>query len=283
MTRFKVIIATVGIGAALALVVACRSGGAASIGATTFEETGGTPATRAAITAGTSGVALSQAGSGQVGISVTGRGTITLEPDLALLNVGVEATARTVSEARGEASRAMDAIISALRGRSVEDKDIQTRFFNISPRYEYREVFEEGAHSERQVLVGYTVSNSARVKVRDIAALGGIIDDVAEAGGDATRINGISFTVEDVEVRMTGLRELAVKDALAKAEQFADLTGVSLGRLVYISEAGGAPSVRNFDQQREFAVAAAAPPPGTSIGGGELDLEMIIHAVFDIG
>ena len=138
MTRLNGIIAALAVGAALTLVVACRSGGAASIGATTVEEPEGTPATRAAVSAGTSGLALSQAGSGPVGISVTGKGTITLEPDLALLNVGVEATARSVSEARGEASRAMDAIVSALRGHSVEDKDIQTRFFNISPRYEYR-------------------------------------------------------------------------------------------------------------------------------------------------
>ena len=282
MTRVKTISAGLAVAVTLVLGLACRSAGANSIGANTVGEVEETPATTA-FGAGTSRVALSQVGGGQVGISVTGRGTVTLEPDLALLNVGVEATARTVSEARGEASRAMDAIISALHEHSVEDKDIQTRFFNISPRYEYREVFEEGVRSGSQVLVGYTVSNSARVKVRDMTTLGGIIDDVAEAGGDATRINGISFTVEDVEARMTELRELAVKDALAKAEQFAELTGVSLGRLFYISEAGaGAPVVRDF-AQREFAVAAAAAPPSTPIGGGELDLEMTIQALFDIG
>ena len=224
---------------------------------------------------------LLQTGGSQAGILVTGQGTVTLEPDLVLLNLGVESFAKTVAQARDEAARAMDAIVSALNNRGVENKDIQTRFFNISPQYEFIEVVEEGIRTHKQVVVGYRVNNSAAVKVRDLDAVGTIVDEVATAGGDATRINGISFTVEDPKPFMVQLREAAVGDALAKAQHFASLTGVSLGRLVFISESGGGqPVVRAFEEQA-FAIAAAAAPP-TSISGGELELRMTVQALFGI-
>ena len=209
---------------------------------------------------------------------------MTLEPDLALLNLGVEATAETVAEAPGEASEAMDAIVAALRGHNVADKDIQTRFFNISPQYEWMEVIDNGMLSSKQVLVGYRVSNSASVKIRDMDSVGVIIDDTAGAGGDATRINGISFTVEDTSGLMVELREEAVADALAKADQFARLTGVGLGSLVYISESNGSqPQIRAFEDAavRSMALSAAAPAP-TSVSGGELEISMFVQAVFAI-
>jgi uncharacterized protein YggE len=106
------------------------------------------------------------------------------------------------------------------------------------------------------------------------------VDDVAEAGGDATRINGISFTVEDPSPFMVSLREQAVMNALATAQQFADLTGVTLGRLVLISESGrGTPVVGPAMESALFAKAAPAP---TEISGGELEIRMTVQAVFDI-
>ena len=223
-------------------------------------------------------VSVQASGSSQAGIWVSGQGTVSLEPDLALLNIGVESMKRTVVEARDEAARAMDAIVKVLSARGIEGRDVQTRFFNISPRYEFREVIEEGFRTNRQVLVGYQVSNTVAIKIRDLDAVGDIIDEVVAVGGDVLRINGISFTVEDPKPFMAQLREDAVKDALTKAEHFASLTKVSLGRLVFISEGGGSVPVARAPV---FAMAAPAFE-STSISGGELELRMTVQAVFDI-
>ena len=159
-----------------------------------------------------------QAGqSGPAGIWVTGTGSMQLAPDLALLNVGVETFGETVADARQQAATAMDAVTEALRGMGVVDRDIQTRYFNISPQYEYHEVEVSGRRQSKQVLVGYRVNNSATVKLRDLDAVGEAIDGVAEAGGDAVRIDGLRFTVEDTDTFMSDLREMAVADAQAKA------------------------------------------------------------------
>ena len=218
------------------------------------------------VRAGTTGApvpVLYQAAGSQTGIWVTGQGTMSVEPDLGLINIGVETEAQTVAEARDQAAVAMDAIIAAVKAQGLTDADIQTTSFNIWPRYDFTE--------RSRVLIGYTVSNSASIKVRDLDNLGNIIDDVANAGGNATRINGINFTVEDTTQFMNELRRAAVADAMSKAQQFATLTGVNLGPLAFISESGGgAPVVSSFD--RGFALESAAAAPASPISSGELTL-----------
>ncbi|MCL0028587.1 SIMPL domain-containing protein [Dehalococcoidia bacterium] len=223
-----------------------------------------------------------QTASGQAGIWVTGHGKTAVPPDLALLKLGVEATAKTVARARKQAATAMDAIITSLTANGVSEPDIQTRHFNISPRYEYTEVVQNGIRTNKQVLIGYFVSNNSVVKIRDLDDVGIIIDDVASAGGDAARISGVSFTVEDTSPFITKLREQAVSDALAKAEQLASLTGVSVGVLVFISESDGAhPEVRGFEEAMTMR-SMAAFAPDTNISGGELEISLSVEAVFRI-
>ena len=223
---------------------------------------------------------LQVGGQQQSGIWVFGEGSMTLEPDLAILSLGVESLANTVAEAQGQAALAMNSIIAALSARGVSEADIQTQSFNIWPRYEYGEVEEGGLRTHKQFLVGYQVNNSAQAKIRDLDAIGVIIDEVAAAGGDLTRINGISFTVDDFSPFMVELREQAVMDALAKAEQFASLSGVSLGRLTYLAESGRGPVVESFAQKAFVMVEAAAAP--TPLSGGELEIRLTVQAVFDI-
>ena len=214
------------------------------------------------------------------GIWVTGQASVNVEPDLVLLTVGVETTGETVAEARAEAAAAMDAVVEAVKAHGLEDKDIQTQSFNIWPRYEYPEVLSGETSTRKQVLVGYTVSNLARIKVRNLDGVGAIIDGAAEAGGDATRIHGIDFTIEDPKPFMTQLREEAVADARAKAEHLASLAGVEVGELIFIGEAGAVPpSEYGFP---EAALMARADAFSTSISGGELELRLSVQATYSI-
>ena len=244
MSRKKFFILILGLMSVLLLVAACGGKSEASPGAVIppeqiiVEATGSQPLPK--VTAGLETGALTESGGNvlyntnqQVGIWVTGRGEVTTTPDLALLETGVEARAVTVAEANGEAARAMDRIMAVLKTRGIEEKDIQTRFFNISPEYVWNE------SKRRQELVGYIVTNQATVKIRNLGSVGPIIDEVATAGGDLVRIQGIRFTVEDTAAVESQAREKAVENLTTKAQQFAELTGVKLGRLVFLSESGG--------------------------------------------
>ena len=214
----------------------------------------------------------------QLGISVTGRGEVTTTPDLVILNAGVEARGLTVAEAQVDAAEAMDRVMTALAGRNVESSDIQTRFFNISPEYQWND------RERQQELVGYVVRNQLTVKLRDVDNVGPVIDDVAVAGGDLVRVEGIRFTVDDTTALEIQARELAVQALTAKAQQFATLTGVQLGSPLSLSESGGfTPQIQNFDARAFAEVAMAAPAAVlTPISGGELTVTVTVQGTFSI-
>ena len=282
--RMTGLVGLLAIVAVLILATSCSNGDAAA-----NPETGTGNATGQAVTAMSSGqeasgaspAAVLQTSGSDSGIWVTGQASVTVEPDLVLLSIGVETTAETVAQARAEAASAMNAVLQSLKANGIEDQDVQTQSFNIWPQYEYPEVTSGGTRTRTQVLVGYTLSNTARIKIRDVDAVGTIIDDAALAGGDATRINGIVFSVEDPKPFITQLRADAVQDVIAKAEHLADLTGVDVGNLVFIGEVdAGTPVVRSFAESAlTFRDNFQVP---TSISGGELELSLNVQAVFSI-
>ena len=288
MKKTRLLLVGLALAAVMALGAACDTGttenGDGGAGAGTLDTSGllellSSP--NAQSLASSLAPAISQWGSsGQAGIWVTGHGAVTIEPDLALLNLGVETRAKTVEEARAEAAAAMTAIINALKDRGVADRDIQTRYFNIYPEYSYPEVYEDGYRYNKQVLTGYRVSNNVVAKVRDMDAVGVTIDDVVAAGGDATRIQSIQFTVDDPSAAQTQAREDAVLDAVAKAQQFATLTGVTRGALLYIAESGAsAPVTYDYGVRAESFAADGASTP---ISLGEMEIHVYVQAVFAI-
>ena len=189
----------------------------------------------------------------------------------------------TVASARDEAATSMEAVMSALKSNGVEEKDIQTRNFDIRPRYEWQEVVENGTRSSRDVLVGYRVSNRLTAKVRDLDEVSTVIDEVITAGGDAIRFRDLTFTVEDTSPLLDQLREDAVNDAKTKARHFADLSGMTLGRLIYMAEPGaGRPSGGVFVESQAYALEAAASAPRTGVSGGELQVSLNIQVAFAI-
>ena len=88
-------------------------------------------------------------GSDGTGIWVSGQGSISVAPDLANLDLGVETRAANVSEANSQASVAMDAIVEALEARGVKDEDIQTSRFSVYPRYNYVEEEVDGVSHQQ--------------------------------------------------------------------------------------------------------------------------------------
>ena len=298
MSIMKSIVWTIGIFGIVIFAVACDDddddeGHAAppvsSVAASAVESApaSATSAQRAAGGAGTAGTATQAAApqlataSTEAGIWVSGTGEMALSPDIALIQLGVESTSPSVTEARDEAATAMDAVVTAVKDNGLRDEDIQTTSFNIWPEYQYQEVITNGVRSNNRVLTGYRVSNTAVIKVRDLDAVGAIIDDVVNAGGDAARINGIDFSIEDSSQYTTQLREDAVNAALEKAQHFATLTGVTLGKLVYVTEVSDSPIVQGITESRAFALPAAAAP-ATGISGGSLDLTLTVRAGFAI-
>ena len=206
----------------------------------------------------------------QIGIWVTGQGDVMAVPDLATLSLGIEAQAATVSEAQEQANEAMDKVMQALKDNGVAEKDIQTQRFSIYPITKWDE------KENKQEIIGYRVTNMVLVKIREVDEAGVIIDAVAQAGGDYTRVQNISFTVDDPTPYYEEARTEALKDAKSKAAQLADLAGVKLGKPTYISEG----TIYRAAVSKE----AYAPTPDsvTPISPGELEITLNIQMAYAI-
>ncbi|MFC1937700.1 SIMPL domain-containing protein [Chloroflexota bacterium] len=212
----------------------------------------------------------------QEGIWVSGEGKVTAAPDIATLRLGIEAQQASVAEAQTEAAQAMDKVMKSLTDNGIDDKDIQTQYFNISP------VTRWDNEKQEEIVLGYRVSNMVIAKIRDIDKVSVVIDAVAVAGGDFTRIQSIGFSIDDPTVYQEQAREKAVADAKTKAEKLAHLAGVKLGKPTYITEGVSAPPVIYPRGMYEGAVPAPAPAVETPISPGELEVTLNVQVVYAI-
>jgi len=210
----------------------------------------------------------------QTGVSVSGEGKITVAPDIAVVSLGVSAQASSVADAQSQASNAMEKVIVALTINGIAKNDIRTQYFNIQQLTRYDN------NTQQSVVTGYMVSNNVSVKIRSVDKTGSIIDAVAAAGGDYTRVNSVSFSVEKPEQYYSQVRELAVKDAKNKAEQMASLTGVTLGKATYMSE--GAVSTPIPYAVPTLRQDTASSGVATSISPGQTDITLNVQINYAI-
>ena len=220
---------------------------------------------------GIEGISIS---SQQQGIWVSGTGKVSAVPDIVNLRLGIEAQSASVAEAQTQAAEAMDRVMTALTSNGVAKKDIQTQRFSI------RQVTRWDRDTEQEVVTGYRVTNTVAAKIRDIDKTGNIIDAVAQAGGDLTRIDSISFSVDDPSEYYEEARGKAMADAKDKAEQLAKLAGVKLGKPTYVSESTYIPRVYPEVVMEMEAVKAA--PAATPISPGEAEISLTVQVGYDI-
>src|SRR5258705_2043033 len=108
-------------------------------------------------------------------IVVSGTGRVVVEPDVADLRLGVAILRPTVAQARSAAADAMIAILAAIGTAGVARQDTRTTLLSVEPRYDYRD-------GQPPALAGYDLANVVDVTVRDLAALGAIVDGALAAG-----------------------------------------------------------------------------------------------------
>jgi uncharacterized protein len=183
-------------------------------------------------------------------ISVSGEGTVSVPPDLALIDGGVTSEARTAREASDANNAAMTKVLAALKGAGIDGKDIQTSRLSLQPQYA-QAPNKQGVNT----ISGYRASNRVTLRLRDVTKVAGAIDTLVSSG--ANEIGGINFMVAQASKLLDEARTEAVADARRKAEIYAKAAGVTLGAPVSISEdSGSGPAPMAF---RKMGVAASAP------------------------
>jgi uncharacterized protein YggE len=200
-------------------------------------------------------------------VIVTGTGKVVVVPDIAFITLAVVTDGDTASSALDANNVAMRRLFKLLADLGIDERDVQTSHFSISPKYRHP------AGSE-PILIGYTVSNQITVTVRQLDEMGTVLDSLVKEG--ANRVSSVTFAVSDPEKAMDEARAKAMADAKRKADIYAKGGNVTLGPVVRITETDNAPAMR-------WQYEAAALKPGVPLAHGEKELTVTVTVVYAIG
>ncbi|MBU4216937.1 SIMPL domain-containing protein [Candidatus Parcubacteria bacterium] len=160
--------------------------------------------------------------------SVVGSGTVYAKADIANINVGLKTGAKkTAAEATKDSTAKMNSIIAELKKLKIDDKDIKTSDYNLNPIYNW-------TNNKGQELIGYEVTQTLTLKIRDLNIIGDVIAKTTEQG--ANQIGNINFTIDDEYALKNQARELAIQKAKEKAQMIADQAGMTLGAVKTVTE-----------------------------------------------
>jgi|SRR5271157_425046 len=199
-------------------------------------------------------------------VTVTGTGMVTLTPDIAYIYIGVETQNSTAAQAVADNNTKAQAVITAIKGFGVADKDIKTTDFSIYPQQQYDP-------NGKLTAVTYRVDNTVYVTVRDLSKLGDLLDTVVQSG--ANTINSIQFDLADKTQALSQARLAAVTNARQQADELTSAAGVQLGQVLTISYEDSTPPVAY-----PVARLAAAADNSVPVSAGSMQITTTVTIVY---
>jgi uncharacterized protein YggE len=197
-------------------------------------------------------------------VSVSATGSVSAEPDLAMISTGVVSEAETAREALSRNTDTMAKVIEGLKAHGITAQDIRTMAINVEPRY-------RAAKDQAPAIVGYQVVNQVRITARNLKRLGEVLDQIVTLG--VNQIGGIAFEVSKAEELRDEARKTAMANALRRARLYAASAGAEVGAVLTISEDAPAPGPRPL-ARTSLAAADVPIEPGTQ------RLEVKVHVTW---
>jgi uncharacterized protein len=192
-------------------------------------------------------------------VTVVGSGKVEGTPDTLTANSAISFVANDVTTAMNATNERQQAVIDALTGAGIDKKDISTTGVSLQPQY--------GPDGSTTSITGYQASNTIDVKIRDLSQASKVLALIVSTGGDATRINSVNYSINDDSQLVKDARTRAFTDAQDRAQQYAQLSGLKLGKVITISElADGSTPPTPMPMPRMAATEAPLSPGQQTVG-----------------
>jgi uncharacterized protein YggE len=204
-------------------------------------------------------------------VTVLGSGQVQGVPDTLTADVGIEFSAPDVTATMNQTNDRQLAVINALVGAGLDRKDISTTQVTLQPQYSNPE--PNGTAS----ITGYRATNAIQVRIHPTDAASRMLALVVSTGGDATRITSVSYSIADDSQLVKDARARAFNDAKNRADQYAQLSGLRLGRVLSISEASGSSPTAGVPSAPPKAMATAVP-----LEPGQQTVSFSVNAVWEL-
>jgi len=203
-------------------------------------------------------------------LSLSATGTVSVRPDMATISTGIETEGVKAREALSDNNEIMADMMKSLRANGIDEDDMTTSGFSIQPRYQYPR------NGMPPRIIGYKVSNSLTIRVRDLARLGTILDKLASAGSN--RMGSLSFSLQDPEKVMNEARRKAMEKVIRRANLYAAAAGVRLGRIISISENASRYVPRPMMMAKSSRMMASSVP----IAPGKRKNSVTVHVTWEL-
>ncbi len=184
----------------------------------------------------------------------------------------------------------MAAVIDYLKQQGVDEKDIQTSQYTITPVYEQKcnysapnSSIETSSIQTTEIcspqISFYRLSQTINVKIRDFNKIDDIIGKVSDLG--VNNISNLNFAVDNPEDLENQAKIQAIQNIEKRAFQFSNETGIKLGRILNISESDSYPVYQRanvFLDTAKFEVPQAPAP----IEPGSLEINKMMSITYEI-
>jgi uncharacterized protein len=192
-------------------------------------------------------------------------------PDTAVLRLDIAAQQDTSRAAYDHAAAAADRVRQAIRANGLDPKELQIGSYSVQPMYDWK--------NPKHKVVGYRVSTSLTLKLRDFTKIGGIVEQTADI--DDMQSQALSYTLDNVETAKAKAAEDALHKARNQAAAVATAGGRTLGEMVYASVDVTQPVVFAQPMMQRAAIAGvAAPPPTAEFTPQAVTINAHVNAMF---
>lgn len=206
-------------------------------------------------------------------VTVSGEGKVYAKPDIALTSLGIKTEGVTVAAVTKTNTDIMNAVIEAVKELGIEEKDIQTTNYTLTPSYDYTETFGT-------IFRGYTLSQNIQVKVRDFTKIGDVLSQATSKG--ANLVNDLQFTIDNPEQFKEQARAKAIAQAKANAENLAKESGISLGKIINVYESYYPYAVMYNSAAKGMGGGVADSAPVPTIQPGQQEINVTISLTYKV-
>ncbi len=214
--------------------------------------------------------------------SVTAEGRAIGVPDVAKFTFSVVTEGGTdLAALQAQNTEKVNAAIAYLKSKSIDAKDIKTSQYSVSPRYQYYDcsrLYGGATPCPPPEIVGYTVTQSVSVKVRDFTIAGDVLSGVVASG--ANSVSELQFAVDDPTALQDAAREEAIGKARVRAYAVASAGGFSVGRLLGIEESGSRPVYPMYMESAAYGKGGGpdtAPSPAIEPGSEDVTVAVTLR------
>src|SRR6266550_3638034 len=206
-------------------------------------------------------------------ITVNGQAEVRVPPDEVVFTLGVETIDKDISAARTRTDDRVKEVLAIAKRNGIKTEDVQTSYISIQPKYNTDDLEYEQRRALKREFLGYQVSKTIAVILRDITRFDSLLSDVLKAG--VTRLSNVEFRDSQLRGHRDQARAMAMKAAQEKANLLAREIGQSVGPAYSISEgATNSYSQANVSQNRleTFVGGAAGNESDSAIAPGSISV-----------